>query len=139
MLGKDPVGGNQWTPPDDPVFQYLLQEALYGHLPIFFAAVSLPRVRRYAPDFRPERTEEGPAVVQQIINRWRKGDTPYCWVYPKGELFILSDDYFTLAAAELGQPDFIPCWVLGHPSPDGAKDIQGPMKQMDMRKMLGMS
>jgi len=87
MLGKDPVDGNQWTPPDDPVFQYLLQEALYGHLPIFFAAVSLPRVRRYAPDFRPERTEEGPAVVRQIINRWRKGDTPYCWVYPEGRAF----------------------------------------------------
>jgi hypothetical protein len=31
-------------------------------------------------------------------------------IFANGELFVASDDYYTLAAAERGQPDFLPCW-----------------------------
>jgi hypothetical protein len=120
------------------VFQYLLQEALYGKLPVYFAAVKLARIRRFDPVFRPEKTRDGPEVVSQIMDQWRAGNFGRMWVYPKGKLFIVSDDYFTLAAAEKGQPDFVPCWVLGPVDAEGAADIQGPIKQDSLRKMMGV-
>jgi len=32
---------NTFKPPDDPIYQYLLQEAVNGRVPVFFAAVPL--------------------------------------------------------------------------------------------------
>jgi hypothetical protein len=70
---------------------------------------------------------------------WRNGKLQNVWVYPKGELFVASDDYFTLAAAERCQPDFLPCWVLGGPAPGSAKDVQGPVAQNKLRALFGLN
>lgn len=126
-----------WQPPDDPVFAYLMQEALYGALPVWFAAVPLPRVRRFDPTFRPENTEHGPDVVAQIMAKWRAGEFAKLWIYPKGDLFIASDDYFTLAAAEKGQPDYLPCWILGPFDTKTVKDPKGPVSQTALQNMFG--
>jgi len=136
---EDPQINPSWVPPTDFVFQYLLQEALYGVMPVYFAAVSLPRLRRFAPEFRPERTTGGAAVVRSIQDRWRKGNFQAMWVYPKGDLFIVADDYFTLAAAESGKPDFCPCWILGPVGEHGVKDVQGPVEPTSLRKLLGLT
>lgn len=133
----DPETKAEWTPPIDPVFQYLLQEALFGNLPVYFAAVPLGRVLRFEPTFRPEGGPNGEMIVAAIMQNCREGQFKQLWVYPKGDTFIASDDYFTLAAAERGQPDFVPCWVLGIPSPAAAKDVQGPIEQKALRKMFG--
>ncbi len=58
------------------------------------------------------------------------------WVYPKGDLFVVADDYFALAAAERGQPDFVPCWVLGEIKNGKAEQVQGPIEKASVRKML---
>jgi hypothetical protein len=131
-----PEVNTDWKPPTDPVFQYLLQEALIGTLEVFFAAVPLLRVKRYSPQFRPENSSEGREVIAQITAEWRRGEFKKLWVYPKGDLFVSADDYFTLAAAEAGEPDFLPCWVLGRPRTDITKDIQGPIDQKALRKMF---
>jgi hypothetical protein len=115
----DPKVNPDWQPPTDPVFQCLIQEATLGWVPVYFAAIPMSRLRRFVPSFRPERTQEGDAVVGAIIKRWRAGDFVRMWVYPKGGLFVVSDDYFTLAAAERGQPDFCRCWVLSEIRNDG--------------------
>jgi hypothetical protein len=130
-----------WVPPTDPVFAYLLREAVSGSgaVLVYYAAIPLVRVVRYEPSFHPEDTEHGDAVVQSIMDDWRQGKFAKVWVYPKGDLFVLSDDYFTLAAAERGKADFLPCRVLGRPSETVAKDIQGPIAPEGLRKMLGMA
>jgi hypothetical protein len=128
-----------WKPPTDPVFQCLWQEAMFGQLPDFFAAVPLSRVVPFDPTFHPERTGDGERVVQALMQDWRNGKFQNVWVYPKGELFVASDDYFTLAAAERGQPDFLPCWVLGAPAPGSAKDVQGPVAQKKLRALFGLN
>lgn len=128
-----------WQPPTDPVFQYLLQEAALGWVPVYFAAIPLSRLRRFVPTFRPEKTKEGDAVVVAIMKRWRAGNFVHMWVYAKGDLFIVSDDYFTLAAAERGQPDLCPCWVMGEIRNDGkAKQVQGPIDKTSVRRMQGL-
>ena len=126
----------QWVPPDDPVFQHLLQEAVDGRLPVYFAAVPLSRLRRHSPSFHPELTHGGSDVVSQIMARWHAGDFAKIWVYPAGQQFVVADDYFVLAAAEKGQPDFLPCWILGNVPEGYAKDVQGPIPVDWVRKTL---
>src|SRR5665213_2755357 len=117
-----------WQPPDDLVFQYLLQEAATGGVPVYFAAVPLASLVRFAPTFAPEKTEDGEAPVLQIMQQWREGKTTNMWVYPRGDMFVVADDYFTLAAAERGKPDFVPCWVLGEVKNKSAEQVQRPME-----------
>jgi hypothetical protein len=116
------------------------QEALFGCVLVYFAAIPLSRLRRFVLSFRPEMTKNGDVIVAAIIKRWREGDFVRMWVYPKGDLFIVSDDYFTLGAAERGRPDFCPLWVLGEVKNDGkAEQVQGPIGQVGLREMLGLA
>ena len=135
----EPEVNPEWKPPGDPVFQYLMEQALFGAVPVYYAAIPFARLKRFAPTFRPENTEHGREVVAAIMARWRAGDMAKMWVYPKGQLFIVSDDYFTLAAAEKGQPEYLPCWVLGAVPNGAAKDVQGPMDQKPLREMFGLT
>jgi hypothetical protein len=136
--GKEVHERSDWRPPRDPIFGYLLEQACLGALPVYFAAVPTARVVRHDPAFRPERSPDGEKVVQRLMADWREGKFHNLWVYPRGDLFVCSDDYFTLAAAERGQPDYLPCWVLGRPDTAIAKDIQGPIDPVALNRMLGI-
>ena len=48
-------------------------------------------------------------------------------VYPKGQWFIVSDDYPTLSAYQRNLPDFVPCVVLGRPEGEGVEIVKGPL------------
>jgi hypothetical protein len=131
----DLAGRHAWTPPPDAVLDYLLREALSGGLPVYVGAVPLARLRRFRDDFRPERTLRGRRVVQAIFEQWRADSAPRLWVYPRGDVFMVSDDYLTLAAAERGQ-DAVPCWILGR-----GKDLpgaRGPLDPHAVRRLLGV-
>jgi hypothetical protein len=128
-----------WKPPTDPVFQYLWQEAMFGQLPVFFAAIPLPRVVPFDPTFRPECTADGQKVILSLMHDWKNGNFHNVWVYPRGDLFVAADDYFTLAAAKRGQPDFLPCLVLGTPALESVKDLQGPVDQDQLRAMFELN
>lgn len=71
---NDPKVNPDWESPADSVFQYLIQEAALGWVPVYFAAIPLSRLRRYVPSFRPEMTKDGEAVVAAIMGRWRAGE-----------------------------------------------------------------
>ena len=105
---------------------------------VYFAAIPLTRIVRFAPTFRPENTKGGDAVVQSIMQQWQAGEFSKMWVYPRGDQFVVADDYFTLAAAERGQPDLVPCWVLGTIQNKSAEQVQGPIDQGAVAKILGM-
>ncbi len=42
-------------------------------------------------------------------------------------------------AAKLGDPDFLPCWVLGRPDLEGVVDIQGPLDEAGVRSAIGFA
>lgn len=130
---------NEFKPPDDPLFAYLLDETIAGRVPVYFASIPLKIIRPFAPDFHPETHPIGKEMVEAITADWREGHFHFMWVYPKGGHFVMSDDYLTFASAVQGQPDFMPCWVLGDPRLPGVKDIQGPIRHEDVRKLLGLS
>jgi hypothetical protein len=127
-----------WVPPPDLVFQYLLERSAEGAVPVYFGSIPLARVRPFSESFHPENTPGGPDVVEQIMERWRTGDFKKIWVYERGNAFICSDDYFTLAAVRIGQPDFVPAWILGRPIVT-VKDLQGPITVQGVRKMLNLT
>ena len=126
-----------FEPPHDEVLAYLCERAAVGGVPVFFASVPLGKVRPFSETFHPENHPKGRDIVEAIMANWRAGRFSYFWVYERGDSFIVSDDYFSLAAARRGQPDCLPCWILGQPVGDLA-DLQGPLVVADVRKALGL-
>lgn len=141
-MSVESAGESEWandlTPPRDAVLGYLLREALAGALPVFVGAVPLARLRRFRDDFRPERTPRGERLVEAIFAQWRADAAPRLWVYPRGDVFMVSDDYLTLAAVERGPSDLVPCWILGPVSPADIEHVRGPVGPRCLRQMVGI-
>jgi hypothetical protein len=73
----------RFAPPQDPVFLYLLEQAVYGHVPVFGVVMSPSRLQRFDSTFNPENTPGGAAMVSQIMKRWNMGEPFQMWVYPR--------------------------------------------------------
>jgi hypothetical protein len=127
------------TPKHDETFLRLAQEAIQGTLPVYFAAVPLVLCVPFDPDYRPDRHPIGKQAIQAYAERGAKGNMQPIVVYPRGAWFVVSDDYITLFAAILGNPDYVPCWVMGKPDAEYARDIQGPIAVNEVPKALGLS
>jgi len=125
------------VPRHDQEFDYLLQRALGGLVPVYFAAVPRTLIRPFDTEYDPAKHPVGAMAIEQTTAEWRAGTFHHVWVYPSGDAYVLSDDYIPWAAATRGQPDFLPCWVLGYPSVPGAVDVQGPIAPSGVRKLLG--
>ncbi len=116
----------------------LMEQAVTGKLPVYFAAVPLCRIVPFDPDYRPDLHPAGAAAIASVSEDWRQGRFRNLWVYQRGAWFVVSDDYIPLFAALGGRPEHVPCWVLGVPDSGLAKDVQGPISQADVRRMLGV-
>lgn len=119
--------GNPFKPPKDPVFDALFGLAIQGDLHVYFAAIPLSLVKPFASDFCFLETPNAEAVVDMLIADARQGRFPRLWVYEAGEGFVMSDDYPQYEACLQGQPDYVPCWVLGRPRHPAVVDVQGPV------------
>lgn len=124
-------------PLPDPILGYLLQRALSGLVSVYFAAVPRTLIRPFDTEYDPAKHPVGAAAIERTMAEWQAGSFPHVWVYPSGHAYVLSDDYIPWAAALRGQPDFVPCWVLGYPSVPGTVDIQGPVDPQRVRTLLG--
>jgi len=120
----------------DPTFDALFKLAIQGDPRVYFAAIPLRLIRPYAPEFNFLMLPGGEAIIAAIIAQARQGHFPRLWVYEKDNTFVMSDDYPKYHACILGQPDYVPCWVLGYPQHIAAKDVQGPV---DAREAAGIS
>lgn len=76
----------------------------------------------------------GRAAVDEAFKRAVAGQRSAVWVYEDARGFVLSDDYIPWAAVKRGQPDYVPCWVLGKPRHQEVKLMQGPV---NVREALG--
>lgn len=105
-----------FEPPADPVFQHLLEQAVNGGIPVFGIVVSTDRLIAFDPAHRPELNRPGSQIVQGILRQWAEGAAPQPWVYPRGNQFVVSDDYFALTAIRLAKVGTIACQCLGIPA-----------------------
>ena len=127
------------TPVADPHFDDLLDQALKGTLPVYFAAVPLAAIVPFDKNYLPNKHPAFEAGVVQVMRQWQEGQFRQVCVYQAGQEFVLSDDYLTYEAALRGQPDFVPCWVLGRPEHDGVCDVQGPLDIPSVKRVLGFA
>jgi hypothetical protein len=127
------------TPPKDAAFIYLFSKAAEGHLPVYFGAIPLNLVRPFSAEFDPRRHPIGRQAVDAMKKDWLEGKFTNMWVYPDASTYVVSDDYITFYAAQEGQPDFVPCLILGETEDSRIKDLQGPIQVSDVRKALGLS
>ena len=136
----DKVGTLEGLKPlKDDVFSYLLERAAAGEADVYFAAVPMGLVDPFDTEYRPQDHPIGAAAIDQIFKAWQAGEYQPCWVYPRNGRFILSDDYISFAAALRGDPESLPCWVIGLPEHPDVKDVQGPIELGDVRELLGLS
>jgi hypothetical protein len=125
------------TPKHDERFSALLTGAVSGEVPVYFAAVPLAICVPFDPDYRPDLHPVGEQAISQMIEAGIRGQFQKLFVYQRGKWFVVSDDYITLFAALRGQPDYVPCWVLGKPDSGLVRDVQGPIASGDVPKLLG--
>jgi hypothetical protein len=78
----------------------------------------------FDPEYDPEAHPVGREAVMALMQEWEQGHITPVWVYPRAGKYVLSDDYIILAAARRGEPDYLPCYVVGRPLYDGLEDIQ---------------
>ena len=123
------------TPPQDPVLIDLLKKALTGDIPVYFAAVPLKLIQPFS-NFDPRKNLVGRQAIVDTQARWRNQQFQNMLVYQQGEKFVMSDDYITYYACLEGDPDFVPCWVLGECTSPEAHDVQGPIKTEDLNQIL---
>jgi hypothetical protein len=124
------------TPKHDERFSALLEGAVSGNVPIYFAAVPLAICVPFDLDYRPDLQPVGKEAITHTIDAWKHGQFHHLFVYQRGKWFVVSDDYISLFAALQGQPDYVPCWVFGKPDSDLVRDVQGPLASEDVLKML---
>ena len=127
------------TPKHDEQFSALLQGAVSGDVPVYFAAVPLALCVPFDLDYRPDLHPVGAQAISQMTEEWSNGQFQEMFVYQRGKWFVVSDNYIVLFAALPGLPDYVPCWVLGKPEGDLVRDVQGPVAPKDVAQLLGLS
>ena len=129
----------EFAPASDPVLVHLMVEAAKGRLPVHFAIIEFKSLKRFDNAHRPELLVSGKDILEQIVDTWQEDQPRPIWVYPSGDEFIMSDDYFTFAAYEQKQMDFVSCFVLGVAEGEGVSDVQGPLTVEQVKKQLGFA
>ena len=133
---KDLSPHPELTPPHDPVLAYLLARALEGHIEVYFAAIPLGMIEPFSTAFDPRKQPLGRRLVDAVVAEWRQGQMHHMWVYPRDGKFIMSDDYMTYYACIEGNPEMVPCWVLGKPDYAGVEQVQGPIDRNEITKIM---
>ena len=124
---KEVEGLTGLRPLKDEVFLHLCEEALVGRVLVYFAAVPFALIDPFDHKYEPSKRPVGAAAIEECMEAWIKGQMRYSWVCQRGNQFILSDDYIIYHAALRGQPEFLPCWVLGKPEHPDVRDVRGPI------------
>jgi len=128
-------------PPDDRLFQDLLNRAVKGEIPVYGVVLNFQEViikRRYE-HFRPENSEVGEKIIKSMWEAWQNDQCAQPWLYVWDGEYTIADDYFWLALVERGKPRTVAAQVLGEPLVVGLLDKVGPLAIETIEKMLGIT
>ena len=125
------------TPPKDPEFARRLDAVWSGAMPMYYATVPVTLLRPFSSEYDPSKHPIGVQMIERVMRDWSGGQMKYMIGYEQDGAMIISDHYIVLAAIQRGQPEYVPVWVMGKPSLAGLMDVQGPIMQSDIPKLLG--
>jgi hypothetical protein len=130
-----------FKPPDDMRFQWLLEGAAQGFLPVYGVVhqTRIVSLRRFDDSFRPDRTAQGRAALATFMRAWNEGHSTQPWLYVDQGAYVVADDYFWIAAVEQGKPSSFAAQVLGEPLEAGLMQKVGPLPAEQVKQMLGLS
>ena len=133
------VNTRSLRPPEDRLFQHLMQQAAQGRVDVYGAVIETAKVKfkRTHRSHRPERTQQGQQILQAMWDAWQGGNRPQPWLYVWDGAYAVADDYYWLALIEQGKPKSIAAQILGEPLPAVLKQKTGPLPPWQVRAMLG--
>lgn len=128
-------------PPDDRLFQDLLNGATKGEIPVYGVVLDTQEVaiKRRHEHFRPENSEVGERIIRSMWEAWQDDQCAQPWLYVWNGEYTVADDYFWLALIERGKPRTVAAQVLGEPLEAGLLEKVGPLSIETIEKMLGIS
>ena len=126
-----------FNPNIDDKFIELMQSAMEGETPVFYAAVPLCICIPFDIDYRPDKPEIGKQLIEEYYQGFENNDFPPLIVYPNGKWFIVSDDYMKLFAYLRGNPTHVPCYIMGDTDNNLIQNKQGPINPKDLGKIFG--
>jgi len=115
----------------------LMQSAYEGRTPVYFGAIPAAIIVPFDIDYRPDLHPIGKQVISTYYEERKQVHLHHLLVSPLGICFIVSDHYISLFAALKGRAEYLPCWILGESENTFVKDLQGPIAQDDIPKILG--
>ena len=124
------------VPRTDDIFVNLLGRAVTGEVPVYFAIIPRPLVRPFDTTCNVAAHPAGEAAIKNAMSDLIASEYHFAWVYPHRGAYVLSNDYVIWAAAERGNVEFLPCWVLGFPAVQGAVGVSGPVEPSVVRLIL---
>ena len=125
-----------FRPSCDPVFHYLMEQALAGKLAVHRAVVPLRLIYPYDASYHPQDLPIGRLVIGLVIREWERGASPVVRVYPDKDRFVLSDDYVYFEAALKAKRPDLHCLVLGEADHPGVREIEGPLPRGELKRAL---
>ena len=136
-LSRGPADLNcSLVPRTDDMFMNLVGRAVAGAVPVYFAIIPRSLVRPFDASCNVAAHPAGEAAINMVMSDFRASEYHYAWAYPHEGAYVLSNDYVIWAAAERGQVDYLPCWVLGFPAVKGVVGISGPLESSVVRLIL---
>ena len=124
------------VPRTDDMFMNLLDRAVAGEVPVYFAIIPRSLVRPFDTTCNVAAHPVGEAAIRNVMSDLIASEYHYAWVYPHEGAYVLSNDYVIWAAAERGKVEYLPCWVLGFPAVQGAVGVSGPVEPSVVRLIL---
>jgi hypothetical protein len=119
-------------------FVELLQGAVKGEVPVFFAQIPLPLCVPFDLDYLPDSNPATASGIRQFADQIRKHQTPRICVYPRGRWFVVADDYLPFFAAIEKRLQSVPCWILSAVDNPLVEKLQGPISPKAFRsEVLG--
>ena len=131
----------RFSPPEDRLFQDLLQRAVSGEIPVYGIVIETEKIviRRRFEDYRPEHSDLGQEIIRSMRDAWQSGKRTQPWLYVWDGEYTVADDYFWIALIEEGKPKMVAAQVLGEPPDAGLIQKVGPLETEHIKRMLGFA
>ena len=123
------------APKSDETLLRLIHEAVEGKVPVYVAIVPLVRCRQFDLDYGPERHPDIAALTQATAKQLDE-KPPSILVYPRGQWFVVSDDYPTLFAYQRSEWTYVAAIVLGRPEGEGVEIVRGPLSAEEAKAAI---